>query len=170
MTQPRGQWNLKHLASLIAVLAVGFGLLGVSATILLGILLSPMILAPRGRRRSGFYWIVTFYPIFLLIGLYFTWSVAWVVLGHRPRCNLDDPKDINPIEGPYVLTAYLVLAAPTAFLIGCGLTMSRVVRPSRAELHWFVRSYPLFLYPIVWSVGYGLLAWDPLRVLERFFD
>jgi hypothetical protein len=164
------RWNIKHLAILIALLAVGFGVFGVAGTFLVAAIFSPVLLTARGQRRAGFYRMFTYYPFCLLLGLYLTWFAAWAVLGRIPRCIADDPKDINGIELPLVLTSMVLFTSPFAFVIGSFETIFLVVDPSRSKLQWFRRSYPLFLFPIVWGVGYGLLYWDPLNVLEWFVD
>ena len=164
------QWNLKHLAILIAALALGFAVFGVSATVLLAIMFAPFWLDRRGRRREGFYYVMVWYPLFLVLGLYITWLTAWVLLGHVPRSSLDDPKDITYLEGPFLVTCLVWITSPFAFMIATVMTVLRVTHPSRASWHWWARSYPLFLYPTICSVSYGLLRWDPWNVLEWFMD
>jgi hypothetical protein len=164
------QWNLKHLAFLIALMAVGFGVFGVAGTVLLGAVFSPVILAPRGQRRSSFYWLLACYPLFFLLGVYLTWFSAWAQLGHIPVPNRNDPEVIVDTVVPLILTWLLLATSPFVLMIGGCMTVFRVVHPSRAELHWLDRSYPLFLYPLSWGVGYGVLRWDPLKVFHWFID
>ncbi len=164
------RWNIKHLAILIALLAVGFGVVGVAGTVLLGIIVSPFLLAPRGRRRSGFYWVLVGYPLFLVLGLYGTWLTSWVVLGRVPRYLLDDPKQINYLEGPFDVTLLVLVTSPPAWVVGFIMTLLRTLDPSRLERNGLLQSFWLLLILLYYGAVFGLLRWDPFRVLEWFLD
>ena len=68
------------------------------------------------------------YPLLPLAMLYFTWIVAWIVLGHAPRPSLDDPKSISSVvDVSYLVTLLLLMSMPFGLVIGLviGLVLTR---------------------------------------------
>ena len=108
------------------------------------------------------------YPFLLVASFYLTWLVAWGILGHAPRPSLDDPKFISSwLDVPYDLTALLLIGFPAAALGGVVATA------------WFgsIRRLPLLTTLLMavsllglWLAAVALLRWDPLEVVNWFFD
>jgi hypothetical protein len=164
------RWNLRHLVIAIAILAVSFAVLGVAGTAVMALFFSPAAFTRPGRRMDALYWMATSYPIVCLFSLYLTWMGAWFALGHPARPSLDDPKDIDAVTVPYVLTAILLFSSPFALVISLGLMVERVVRRSRTSAHWLARSAPLLVVPLAWAIGYGFLRSDPGCVFNWYMD
>ena len=160
-----------HLAIGIAALAVAFAFLGVEASVVGLVLCLPAILAPEGVERIvALHWVAACYPLIILCSLYLTWFVAWVALGHPPRSSLDDPKHIGPIAIPYTVTAILMGGVAITFVAGIGLTGVRLalgLTPRPGSSHLVV---VLGIVPMSWAVGCSLCIWDPLYVMDWYFD
>jgi hypothetical protein len=170
MTPPWAGWKLKHLAGLIAVLAVGFAVVGIAGTALGFALCLPGMLAPPGRRLAALYWVAACYPMLILLSIHLTWLGAWCALGHPPRPSLDDPEDIGPIAVPYALTAILLFGAPIALVAAVGLTIGRIVRRIIDRAGRAYSAVLLGVVPLSWFVGDALLQWDPLHIVYWYMD
>jgi hypothetical protein len=164
------RWKLKHLAIAIAVLAVAFAFLGVEGTALGFILCLPAIFAPAGRRLTALYWVSLCYPVLVLSSLHVTWFVAWAALGHPPRPSLDDPKDINQILIPYVVTGILLVGSPIALIAATGLSVIRVIQGPKGKAGGVRLASLLVNAPTSWVAGWLLLIWDPLDILNWYLD
>jgi hypothetical protein len=139
----------------------------------------PILLARPGGRTRAAAGAASFYPLFLLLWLYATWFTAWLVLGHRPRSSLDDPKSISAlVDVPYAATALLLLGGPFLFLVWIPLMLvdtaqsiwRKEVRPGRGVARmviWMVA--PLS----VWLAFFVVIRWDLLGVrsiVEWYMD
>ncbi len=112
------------------------------------------------------------YPVLLLSSLYHTWVVAWFVLGHLPRPNLDDPKYISLfVDIPYGVTMLLMMGAPGAFLLGVFLSPIALDRPAassrRRALRWLAA---LGVLVLLWAAAIWFLRADPWEVGTWYFD
>ena len=63
---------------------------------------------------------VYLYPVWLASSFYVTWIIAWIVLGHRPRPMLDDPKYIGGVMDlvcaiPLIMAMGFPLLTPLGF-------------------------------------------------------
>ncbi len=128
-----GRYRLWHFMLGVAVLAVLFAALGVTTAvavlIVAGVIGLPVLLAGRGRRSVALAWICWIYPMLCLGSVYTTWFTAWLVLGHRPRVSLDDPKFISPIvDVPFMTTFLLLMGIPLAMVCGLVLLVGQTVR------------------------------------------
>jgi hypothetical protein len=162
------RWNLKHLAILIAAIAVSFAVVGVWGTVIGLAFFLPAIFARRGQRLRALYWVGNSYPFVVLLSFYVTWIAAWFALGHPPRPSLDDPKDIDLIAAPYSITCLFMFCIPFAFLGSLGLMVARFGKEVGSGSPWSVLC--LLITPLSWVAGYGLLVWDPLYVFYWFMD
>jgi hypothetical protein len=112
------------------------------------------------------------YPLLPLMALYVTWVIAWMVLGHRPRSSLDDPKFIGgPVDVAYVATALLLMSLPVG--IPAGITVGTISAAWYVYLPgWNWLRYSMLILAILGAyVGSGImLQWDPLRVLYWYMD
>jgi hypothetical protein len=160
----RNRWSIGYVMILIGLLAVGFATVGIAGTTLLGIIGLPAWLAPRGKRLSRLYWVLAFYPCFVVLWLYVVWFNGWVALGHPPRSSLDDPKDIPQIQLTYFLMGMLFYCFPFFLFSALGLA---VFRSPRRVWPWLGR---LLLVPSAYGWSYAILRWDPFWVLDWFFD
>jgi hypothetical protein len=154
-------WKIKHLAILIAVLAVGFGLLGIASTILLG---------PSGSKLSRLFWLGAWFPLLTLIALYLLWIDGWVVLGHPPRPIFDDPKDIELDSGIGMVWVLFFITSPWVSATTLGFAITRIIDPSFANRHWTIRYRRLYLMLFIGVLSLSLFIWDPLRVHEWIVD
>ncbi|MHB1559731.1 MAG: hypothetical protein ACYC61_19965 [Isosphaeraceae bacterium] len=134
-----GRYRLWHFMLAVAGLAVLFAALGVTTTaavlIVAGMIGLPVLVVGRGRRSAALAWICLIYPMLCLGSLYTTWFTAWLVLGHRPRVSLDDPKFISPIvDVPFMATFLLLMGIPLAMVCGLvllvGQTVSNLANPN----------------------------------------
>jgi hypothetical protein len=164
------RWNLKHGLILVALLAVGFGVFGIVGSVLLGLMFSPVLLAPRGRRLSRLFWLGASYPLFVVLGLYVTWIDGWIALCHPPRFWIDDPKDIALDEGIERLVALIWLTVPFVWGTALSFSLHWIEDSSKTKLHCLARYYPLFVVLLTAFLCFVLLLLDPLRVLQWYVD
>lgn len=150
---------------LVAVLFAGLGVWEAIAVMSMTLIaLTPVLLAPPGRRLTVSTWVASFYPVMTLFFLYATWMIAWGVLGHRPRSSLDDPKYISPLlVEPYIVTLYSL----TTLLVSPLACVLLAITPVG---HRGSRILPVLLSPLVWLLVIVIVIWDPLRVFEWFMD
>jgi hypothetical protein len=166
----------------IAVLAGLFALfatLGVtSATaiiIVVGVIVLPILLARPGYRICAAAWVSSLYPLLLLFSLYATWFTAWLVLGHRPRSSLDDPKLISPlVEVPYKMTYLLMQSSPFSLRASILLMLVHVVHSIWRRKILPGRVAALMLAPVlVWLSVFTILDWGLFgigNILVWYFD
>ena len=117
---------------------------------------------------------MAFHPVLMLASLYATWLAAWVVLGHRPRPSLDDPKSIALlVDGFYILTCLLLAGAlPAAgsclgFIFADGIRQALRSGPP-PRFGWLVALVVTAV--ALWFGGYVLLQADPAGVFYWFID
>lgn len=112
------------------------------------------------------------YPLLPIAALYATWIVAWIVLGHKPRPGLDDPKYISPIvDVPYGIAAILVgtspvtaiIALPAGFMVTTAWVWSK-------QISFWGKLMLIGMFVLLYPAAFFLLVWDPLRVLYWFMD
>lgn len=114
------------------------------------------------RLLNGVAWA---YPVFLVATFYGTWFVAWLSLGHRPRPSLDDPKSIGVVVDALCFFCGLMLIGfPVAALEGI------VLQFLISGYSWAQRFLRGVLLVALWLCMIGLLRWDPLKVVEWYFD
>jgi hypothetical protein len=120
-------------------------------------------------------WISAIYPLLIVVAFYATWLTAWGVLGHRPRVNLDDPKDTGPVVSvPYVLTYLFLEGIPFSLLIPVPLLIAEVLRnhsrgidrPLKNAVERFAT--PLVCGVLVWGYFFFIMLWDPLDVVKWY--
>ena len=123
-------WQIMLAIAVLAGLFAGFGVTGgLAIAILSGVIVFPIRLAGQGSRLRAAAWVASLYPLLLLASLYGTWFTAWVVLGHRPRSSLDDPKFISPVvEVPYGCTFLSLITMPFSLFVSIPL-MTAARRP-----------------------------------------
>lgn len=123
-----------------------------------------------GYRLPLLVWLVAFfYPVLVALGIYASWIVAWVCLGHMPRPSLDDPGRIGGVMDWVYPASILALVsvpvlAPLCFFSSflCPLRLSK--NPS---LQWlFLGSIYLSLCGVIIAI----MRSDPGRVIEWWFD
>ncbi|MCP3916287.1 MAG: hypothetical protein GY711_12090 [bacterium] len=112
------------------------------------------------------------YPALLVSSFYLTWFGAWLVLGHAPRPNLDDPRSIGLlVDVPYIATMVLMIGFPAAIVLGVVMTPVVVVRraPSGGKrlLFGFLALAGLAL---LWSATLWFLRADPWDVGTWYMD
>jgi hypothetical protein len=160
------------LAGLFAV----FGVIGsISVAVVLGVIFLPILLAGPGRRLRAAAWVGSIYPLFLPCSLYATWFTAWLVLGHRPRSSLDDPKFISPlVDIPYAFTFLFGMSMPFSLFVSISLMLAYVAQgierkrmsPWRGAALMFV---PVATWLSVWAIlGRGLLGTG--YIIEWYMD
>lgn len=107
------------------------------------------------------------WPLLAVAALYGTYVLAWIVLGHAPRPNLDDPKDVPVVReirpAAYVALLGLLPAGLAALLLVLHLIVSRAVA-RRTGLLCLAAACGLWIGALV------LLGADPLRVFAWFMD
>jgi hypothetical protein len=168
MRLPSRRSSVGRLMVAVVVIAVLFAWLGVWAAVaLVGlslVIIIPAAIASPGHRLEAASWSSSLQPAVVLFYLYATWATAWCVLGHRPRPSLDDPKYISPIvDVPYVMFAFS-LGLGWMICACTGLLLSVVCLVRRRNF------LPLVALPFAWLAGYLALVWDPLGVLNWWFD
>ena len=123
-----------------------------------------------GIRVGAFVWsLAFFYPVIATFSVYFYWIVAWLLLGHRPRPSVDDPKEVGWAMG-YVYNIVLimvVLLPPMSVggLVWAILCPIRSLRERRFGRVMIVVAYALLAFS-VWK----LATLDPGQVFEWFID
>lgn len=117
--------------------------------------------------------IVWAYPLLPLVGLYLTWLVAWVALGHQPQPSLDDPKHISPaVDVPYVVSGLLLITMPLGMIGGVSLGIFLTPWWLHSRGGGGVARYVLVTAALfaLYVGAFALLQWDPLRVLYWYMD
>jgi hypothetical protein len=113
------------------------------------------------------------FPLCLLSALYTTWIAGRLQLGYWPRSSLDDPKNIGGLFFPvyYESTSWLaIIAFPMFILTVTALTVFGVICIYKRPDGWKLGLVEIGLALAMHLIVVVLLAWDPLRVLEWFFD
>src|SRR5262245_3669981 len=115
-------------AGLFAMLAI-FGVTFAAAIIIaVGVIVLPILLAGPGPRLGAPAWAFAPPPLLALLSLYAAWFTAWLVLGHRPRSSLDDPKFISSlVEVPYIATHLCFESLPFNLRFSIPLMLAHVV-------------------------------------------
>ena len=129
--------------------------------------------SPAARTQNlltarAIWWLAFFaslYPALLIAAFYGTWLIASLILGHMPRPSLDDPKSIGlAVDIPYLFTAMLLLGFPVAAVLGVAIQLSV------AHRSWLRRLLRCAVLVAVWASTILFLQWDPLLVVEWYFD
>ena len=95
-------------------------------------------------------------PWVAVAGLALTWGIGWMILGHPPRPNLDDPKGIGGWLFEFCYPTALLLAVAT--VPAAGLTLSLlVVQFGRASVD--ARRWRAWVRLSILSVGVMGLGW-----------
>lgn len=125
-----------------------------------------------GRMPRVMLAIVWTYPLMPLVGLYVTWLVAWITLGHQPRASLDDPKSISPlVDVPYLVTALLIVTMPLGLIGGISFGIFLTAWWVHSRGGGRARSVLLIAALLALYVGaFALLHWDPVHVLYWYMD
>lgn len=75
--------------------------------------------SPIPRWKLAFWLAAYSYPVIGFCGFYLSWLVAWLVLGHKPRIALDDPKSIGGLmDIAYLISVVAFLSVPVLTPIG----------------------------------------------------
>lgn len=125
--------------------------------------------ATGGRGLAIAWSLAFFYPLIAVAFVYLYWGLAWVLLGHRPRPSVDDPKDIGvAIDFVYNIGILLVVLLPpmsVGSLVCAILCPIRSLRERRfGRLMLAIAN--AFIFYCVWK----LVKFDPGHVFEWFFD
>ena len=181
----KARYQLWQIVLAIAVLAGLFAIFGVTGAVafivVIGVLLTPILLAGPGGGLRAAAWVASCYPLFVLASLYATWITAWLVLGHRPRLSLDDPKSISPVvEVPYLSTFLFSRGLPLSVLFWMPLALADSFLSAPLERKHPSRMFAwlrLFAWVLVtlptWAFSFAILRWNLLGaryVLEWYFD
>jgi len=112
------------------------------------------------------------YPALLVGSLYYTWFVAWAVLGYQPRPSLDDPKYISAIvDIPYAMTMIMFMGFPYAAVIGVVMTPVSLASRIQSKSGLIVATLIGFvLLTVLWCAAIGFLRMDPWRVGTWYMD
>ena len=125
--------------------------------------------AAGGRGLAIAWSLAFFYPLIAVAFVYLYWVLAWVLLGHRPRPSVDDPKDIvGAIDFVYNIGILLVVLLPpmsVGGLVWAILCPIRSVRERRFGRLMLALANACMFY-CVWK----LVKLDPGNVFEWFFD
>ncbi len=126
---------------------------------------------PAGARWAGLLetgaWIAAAWPLFFAVLLHACWLHAWVLLGHRPRPYLDDPKYIPGLGGWGWPTSLACLGILPAGLALVGLLPLRLGAAAPPRRHARVRcGASLLLYVGVMAA----LRADPWAVFDWWLD
>jgi hypothetical protein len=112
-------------------------------------------------------------PLCFLSAFYTTWIAGRVQLGYWPRSSLDDPKRIGGPFFPfyYELTGWLVdMAFPVFCMTVTALTILGVICIIVRGTGWKVTLLMFGMALAMHLLVVLLCAWDPLRVVEWYFD
>ena len=116
----------------------------------------------RPRRRDWLVWALALLPA---ASVYFTWLVAWLVLGHQPRPSLDDPMHIGPaVSIVYLISGLLLLSIPVVAIAGPLTQLATAGRTRTTRAAYAVISVLLLVGTVL------LLQWDPFRVVYWYMD
>ncbi len=160
------RYQLWQIMLAIAALAMLFAWLGVTSAvavlIVAGVIGLPVVLAGPGRRIRALALVCSTYPLLWMGSLYATWFTARLVLGHRPRVYLDDPKFISPIvDVPYNATFLLLMGLPMALVSCIPLVFVRaIVMLVRREVRPWVGLAWIVLPVLVWGFTIAVGRWD----------
>ena len=96
-------------------------------------------------------------------------ACTWVILGHRPRPMLDDPKYIGGLMNiAYFLPGFLLMGLPILAPLGLAASFSL---PSRTQsFRYGIAATLAAIYIMACSGVIMLLRQDPGRVVEWWFD
>jgi hypothetical protein len=144
--------NFKDLLILIALLTVALATFGVAGAVLLGAMVSPVLLAPQDQKGQRLYWVVTFYPLSFLIGIYLL-SIDERLEALTRSLVIHYEKDNESVSGIRFLLLIFLFSSPLAFVSFVFLSFSRVADPARVSWNRFAQTYELFLVPPI-----GLLS------------
>ncbi len=153
-------WQIMMAIAVIAGLFAAFGVTGAAAVVIVvGAIVLPIVLAGPGRRLRAAAWASSLYPLLLPVSLDATWFTAWLVLGHRPRSSLDDPKFISPlVEVPYASTYLCLMSMPLSLVVSIPLMLAHVGRSIWRERILPGKAAALFLTPVlVWLSVFAIL-------------
>lgn len=110
---------------------------------------------------------ILFYPVLVLLVLYGEWLLAWSVLGHPPVPSWNDPKFnagsswLHGLTGVVLFGALPALCASVVFYPIVGILPEPSPRRIALRALTVVGS---------WGPLFGLLWWDPGRVLAWWLD
>ncbi len=110
-----------------------------------------------------------FYPLIAVVLVYFCWLLGWILLGHRPRPSIDDPKYIGgAMDFVYNIGLLLVVLLPPMSVGGLALAILCPIRSLRERRFGklVITLANAFMFYCVWE----LVKLDPGRVFEWFFD
>jgi hypothetical protein len=117
--------------------------------------------------------LLSLYPLCLLSAFYTTWIAGRLELGYWPRSSLDDPKNIGGAFFPFYYEATGWVAA-FGFPIVCigvvAATILGLICICKTPEGWKVRLLELGLAWAIHVIVVVLFVWDPLRVVEWYFD
>ncbi len=159
-------WQIMAIAAVLAPLfaALAFDAITTIAVLLIaGAMLGPVGAVRPGRRLGAAAWSASLYPLLPFVFLYATWLTAWIVLGHRPRSSLDDPKSISPIVlFPYASTFFAAMSAPFGLCVSYPLMIAHIVRRIRRDRIGPEKVAALGLLPVlVWLAMWALAFLPP---------
>lgn len=162
-------WQIMVAIAGLAGLFAYFGVIGTVAVLLIaGMFLVPVVLARPGCRLGAAAWAASFYPLSPIVFLYATWFTAWIVLGHRPRSSLDDPKYISPIVLiPYIATYFSLISAPFGLYVSYPLMIAHIARSIWRDRIFPWKAAALALAPVlVWLAFLALLDLKAFGIRE----
>jgi hypothetical protein len=111
------------------------------------------------------------YPVLMLASLYTTWLLG-VFAGTPPRPSLDDPKYISTlVDIPYVVTMILIIAMPSAMVLGVGLTPLhfRILGDSKGRVV-AKTALSLLVLAALWAATIAVCRLDPWNVSMWYMD
>ena len=111
------------------------------------------------------------YPVLVVVSFYLTWFVAWAVLGHMPRPNLDDPKYIGLlVDIPYCVCTLLLMGVPGVMPLSAlmaPIALARQAAPGARLARGLIALSALIL---LWAAALWFLHADPWDVVTWYFD
>lgn len=128
---------------------------------------APPVVRPPSRMLAICTYVSLAYPLFLVGSLYGEWFLAWHILGHEPRCSMDDPKFINGSSWMHPITGIAIMglapAAVGALVLNTLYVINRRPRGRQLLVH-------ILCLSALWLGMIALLRFDPHPVLEWWFD
>lgn len=105
------------------------------------------------------------YPVFAIFVVHVEWLLGWYSLGHPPIPSMDDPKFIEGSSWMHPLTGVIL----------GGLYLFFLVTPVLATILGFRQSSKFAVLTLLcYALGFvgliGMCRWDPLQVMEWWFD
>ena len=116
---------------------------------------------------------LSIYPFVFVLCPYAAWVVGRIKLGHRPIPYQDDPKFFmaSTVQFFSEIMELLFYGSSIALIASLALILAGFINGfrKRSANPW------LPLYVLIWSIAawvgiFLFLRWDPLRVLDWFFD